>query len=183
MKIDLILIGGELIHGKRSDLNGPELARQLRPFGHEINSILTISDQFEMIEEAIKQIRSNAASHPSLPHLLITSGGLGPTGDDLTKMAVARALAFSLQESNEAKKICLENYARHGRQWEPELNNYHLIPEGVEPLNNPTGHAPGLKFRQGNFTLLCLPGVPHEFSSILTQEINKGLVQVSAARQ
>lgn len=171
MKIDLILIGGELIHGKRSDLNGPELAKQLRPLGHQINSIVTVPDDFTQIIETIETLTKNSERQ-----LIITSGGMGPTADDITKSVIARYFAAPLVDSNKAREVVTANYKRHGRIWESAINHYQMIPTGSIPLNNPTGHAPGLLFCKNNLSILSLPGVPHEFSSILSEQLAQGLL-------
>ncbi len=183
MKIDLMLIGGELIHGKRSDLNGPELAKQLRPLGHEIHSIITLADHPQELIKELQDHYSLALSNPDQQFLLITSGGLGPTLDDLTKTSLAQAFKLTIEDSPVAREICRANYARHQRLWEPTLNSYQLIPQSVLPLNNPTGHAPGLLLRKANLTILCLPGVPHEFASILKEQLSIGLIPSKQAKK
>lgn len=178
MKIDLIIIGGELIHGKRTDLNGQELARQLRPLGHEISSMIVVPDDLDVIIQTIHHLRNK-----ELPQLIITSGGMGPTADDVTKQALSLAFNSPLIDSEKAREICKENYSRHKRQWEPGLNSYQLIPEICLPLNNPVGHAPGLLIQEGNLSLLSLPGVPQEFAGLLAQELQKGLIPQRECRQ
>lgn len=183
MKIDLMLIGGELIHGKRSDLNGPELARQLRPLGHEIQSIITLADHPQELIEQLRNHYSHALSSPEQQFLLITSGGLGPTLDDLTKTSLAQAFKLTIEDSPLAREILRANYARHQRLWEPALNSYQLIPQSVVPLNNPTGHAPGLLLKKENLSILCLPGVPHEFASILKEQLSSGLIPAQQSKK
>ncbi|MCK5884192.1 MAG: nicotinamide-nucleotide amidohydrolase family protein [Bacteriovoracaceae bacterium] len=164
MQIDLILIGDELLKGKVTDLNGPYLSHCLKSMGHSIGRIVIIADDLDSLAVEI-------ASSFHRSDLIITSGGLGPTGDDRTKLALSKALNLPLIEDSNAIEVVKANYARKNREWIPELNQYHRIPKGMIPLNNPVGHAPALKYHLKSTTILALPGVPQEFKSIIDQEI------------
>ncbi len=173
MQIDLILIGDELLKGKVTDINGPYLANALKKYDCKIGRIAIVSDNLDKLA-----VELASAYHRS--SIVITSGGLGPTGDDCTKLALAKALNLPIVESESAKEVVLGNYSRKNRKWDPSLNQYHRIPKGMVALNNPVGHAPALKYLSDNKQLLALPGVPQEFQSIIDQELPKlGLPQRS----
>ena len=92
-----------------------------------------------------------------------------PTIDDRTKNALASFLNVNLEDNESARKLAHHHYERRGLEWNPELNNYHLIPKGVTPFPNPKGMAPGLHLMQKNKELLCAPGVPREFQSMVDE--------------
>lgn len=164
MKFSLIIIGNELLLGKIQDLNVQKLGQSLLKMGHSLTQVQIIKDDKKAIEDTIKV-------HLSHADIVLTSGGLGPTKDDITKSTIASMLGKQLIHSEQALKITLGNYARYDREYTPLTHHYHLIPKDCEAINNPTGFAPCLKFKIENKFLYCLPGVPHEFANILEQEI------------
>ena len=94
---------------------------------------------------------------------------LATTIDDRTKNALAAFLNVELEDNQSARRLAHHHYERRGLEWNPKLNNYHLIPEGVTPFPNPKGMAPGLHLTLKNKELLCAPGVPREFQSMVDE--------------
>lgn len=164
MKISLLAIGDELLKGETQDLNLYWIGRFLRSVGHKLQTSIFCSDQVEQINSEIE----NIIGHQS-PDLIIISGGLGPTIDDVTKKSLSKLLGETLEESQTAKKLVEEHYQRFGKKWTPELNFYHLIPKSVTPINNPTGLAPGLFCTYKNTSIICAPGVPKEFKTMVKE--------------
>lgn len=164
--IELLLVGDELLSGRISDQNGSWLSGFLFKQGISLKRITIINDDLETFISAVKEIlgRSDA---------VITSGGLGPTLDDLTKLALAKLFNEPLEANDEALKITQENYRRKGKNFDKEskLNNsYEFLPQSVFPLNNPDGYAPGLGAYYQDKPILCAPGVPREFKSMVEKE-------------
>ncbi len=172
MKFELICIGDELLSGRTQDKNGQWLASFLKSQGYHLNRITTISDDTSEICDSL----SSAFSRSSV---VILSGGLGPTKDDLTKAALASFFKVKLIEDVGAQKVAQKNYRRRGLKFIKESNFYNLIPQGFIPCNNPKGLAPGLIKSDESKTLLATPGVPWEFSSMVEKEfiprINKSM--------
>lgn len=164
LKISLLAIGDELLKGETQDLNLFWLGKFLRSIGHNLDTCLFSKDSEEKIVENIENLIERNS-----PDLIIISGGLGPTLDDVTKSAIGKLLTANLVESEKAKVLVTEHYQRFGKKWSPELNYYHLLPEGVSPINNPKGLAPGLFCTHKKTSIICAPGVPKEFNSMLEE--------------
>lgn len=156
--IDLICIGTELLNGKTRDSNGHFLAKQ----GAQIRKVHIIADDEKLIFEALEEARKNSAA-------VILSGGLGPTKDDITKSALAKFFKLELKNTHlkEAKAI----FDQHSREYDTDIFHYHIVPSGFDTLNNSVGYAPGLYFKENQFQLFSLPGVPAEFQKMLTEEV------------
>jgi len=160
MKTEFIGIGSELLYGRVQDTNGSWLAAWLHERGIDLNGITLCkddkSDVLECLERGMK--RSD---------LIIISGGLGPTEDDITKNILAEYFDKKITESEKASHIVSKNYERYGKEWKPEWNHYHHIPEDFDVFDNPKGLAPGLGFQEKNKIILCAPGVPKEFRAMV----------------
>lgn len=167
MKIGLIIIGDELLAGSTQDCNMLYLGEKLRSIGLTLSHCQVIADQLPSIEQAFKDSLNNF-------DLTICSGGLGPTIDDRTKLALANFLSVELKENEDAKNLAAIHYSRRGLTWQPALNNYHMIPQGVTAFLNPKGLAPGLYLKINNQKeLLCAPGVPREFQAMVDHFFEK----------
>jgi len=164
LKISLLAVGDELLKGETQDLNLFWLGKFLRSVGHQLNNCVFCSDTTDQINREIENLIQK-----NQPDLIIISGGLGPTIDDVTKKSLAKLLGKTLKENKKAAQMVEEHYQRFGKKWSPELNYYHLIPEEVTPINNPTGLAPGLFCHYKNTSIICAPGVPKEFNSMITE--------------
>jgi nicotinamide-nucleotide amidase len=160
MKFELICIGDELLSGRTQDKNGHCLASFLENQGLKLNRITTISDDISEICDALTSAFSRSS-------VVILSGGLGPTKDDLTKAALATFFKVKLIEDLNAKRIAEKNYRRKGLKFIKESTFYHLIPQGFISCDNPKGLAPGLIKIDKSKTLLAAPGVPWEFSTMV----------------
>lgn len=163
MKIQLITIGNELLNGKVQDRN----AYWLAGFCHEHHIDFTknhiIPDEKEALFSSLNQAWNEA-------DLVITSGGLGPTKDDLTKDMISEFFKRPIIECDKAMHCALENYKKSKREYDPRLE-YSKVPEGFEPLLNRVGYAPGLFFRDNSKMIAALPGVPSEFKTMFTEEV------------
>ena len=163
MKIQLITIGNELLNGKIQDKNAYWLAR----FCHEHDLELT-KNQIIPDSEAAFMLAMDEAWRDA--DLVVTSGGLGPTKDDLTKPLTAKYFKRALKESAQALEVAQRNYAQKNREYNPAME-YSKIPEGFEAIYNAAGYAPGLVFKSDDKMLAVLPGVPAEFNRMFTEEI------------
>jgi nicotinamide-nucleotide amidase len=164
MKIGFLIIGSEVLDGKIADQNTKILADFLRGHHLEINESIVVRDHEKAIESAVKQLlKSN--------DVIITSGGLGPTKDDITKLTLARYLGRKILFSDDAVKISIQNYHRLGRVFPENDHAYSYLPENFIPLPNSTGFAPGFYTRIEESTLLSAPGVPREFKSMMADHL------------
>lgn len=159
----LIVIGDELLTGKISDVNTFQVARWLRTEGIQLKFSTLSPDSFEELTHILNQAWQTS-------DLVLTTGGLGPTEDDITKSALGKFFGGELKENQKAKELALEHYARIEKVWSPETNSYHLIPEGMEPIPNPKGLAPGLSYTEKGKLFLAAPGVPRELKGMIETE-------------
>ena len=160
MKVGLLIIGNEVLEGKISDANTRHLSQFLRSHHLELKLSLTVSDEEESIHTGLKTLFS-------LCDVVITSGGLGPTRDDITKESIASYFGKQIQFSQGAFEVAQNNYQRFNRPFAGKEHGYCFLPEGFIALDNSTGFAPGLYTENNGKYLLCGPGVPKEFKSLL----------------
>lgn len=163
MKAHLIIIGNELLYGRISDSNGPWLAKWLDEKGIELSEIQVVPDIEEDLINAFERGWNKA-------DLIITSGGIGPTLDDMTKSLMAKFFKKKLIPSDHAASIVVQNYKYYDREWTPELNDYHHIPEDFIVVKNPKGLAPGLVYQDQGKMIMAAPGVPRELQAMSEEE-------------
>jgi nicotinamide-nucleotide amidase len=166
MKAGFLIIASEVLNGKITDVNNQALARFLRPFSIEIEKTLIVKDDTVAIHKALKGLLEDC-------DFVVTSGGLGPTKDDLTKEALGSFFGKKLLFSETAMAIAEKNYEKFGRPYPGKDHGYSFLPEGFIALNNPMGFAPALFFEENGKAILCGPGVPREFRGILEEHFEK----------
>jgi len=159
-----LTIGSELLDGRVIDTNSRFLARELWASGFRLDHILTCTDDSQGIVEALTYLSPRY-------ELIIITGGLGPTDDDLTREAVARFCGVQLLENAEAVSIITEMLASRGREMNPSNRRQALIPQGAELIRNRYGTAPGFRISKDNFMLVALPGVPRELYGMIREEV------------
>jgi nicotinamide-nucleotide amidase len=170
MRIGLINIGDEILAGKILNTNARELARWLGDLGHEVAFMLTVADGVEPLAAALRQTLDDAS--PALPRcgMLILSGGLGPTHDDLTRDALAAYLGAPLERSEEAAAWLAEFLRVPIQDIGAGQALQLLVPRGATALRNTTGTACGIRFtHQGSgqdCAVFAFPGVPREFRAL-----------------
>lgn len=159
MKIGLLIIGSEVLDGKISDLNTKILAEFLRPNHLEIAEAHIARDSQDSILEGLTILSNN--------DVIVTSGGLGPTKDDITKETIGKFTGGKLQYCEESEAIAFENYGRFNRPFPGKEHGYCYLPENFKPLSNSTGFAPAFYTKFKETFIISGPGVPREFRSLL----------------
>ncbi len=153
---EIITIGTELLLGEIQDTNTRYLARALRDLGVDLYRTTTIGDNIERIAHVIREALQRS-------QIIITTGGLGPTVDDPTRQAVARALDVELEYRPELwEQISERINRRYGRLPSPNNMRQAWIPAGAIPIPNPVGTAPSFICESGEGCIASLPGVPRE---------------------
>jgi len=164
MKAEIISIGSELLLGQIIDTNTSYLAKRLAENGIELIRSSIVGDHLDQIEDAIGRAISQS-------HIVLTTGGIGPTEDDLTREAVAavfdRPLLFQphLMEQIEAL------FKRRGFRMAENNRKQAFIPEGAIPIENPKGTAPGFIVEYLNGALISIPGVPSEMEFLMETSV------------
>jgi len=162
MKAEIITIGDELLIGQVVDTNSAWIAEQLNAYGIQVQQITSIPDDRERIIAALSEATGRA-------ELVLLTGGLGPTKDDITKQALCDFFDTQLVFNQEAYDNVERIFASRGLPV-TELNRMQAyIPEGCKVLNNMNGTAPGMWFDQNGCITVSLPGVPFEMKSLVAE--------------
>ncbi|BDV44699.1 CinA-like protein [Geotalea uraniireducens] len=164
MKAALLSIGDELLLGETVDTNAAVIAGRLYGVGVAVRRQLTVGDDEEAIAEALDSL---AAEH----QLVIATGGLGPTDDDVTARAAAQASGRRLVLHEEALARLQDFFARRGREMHPANERQCLLPARVTLVPNPTGTASGFQLLHRDCLLIFLPGVPGEMVRMLEETV------------
>lgn len=166
MNIELIIIGNELLNGKITDKNTFWLSRFLASKCLCLYQVTIVQDYLPDILKALGDAFSRS-------QVVITSGGLGPTGDDLTKSALAAYFKKEMVHSDKAMEIVTRNYNNFEKIPHVKKNGYTQLPKDFEPIYNPKGYAPGLlyQFEDKKKMMMALPGVPREFESMFAAQL------------
>ncbi len=160
----VIAIGTELLLGVIQDTNTAFIAKTLNQFGVDVFKTSTIGDNEERIAREIRTSLEQA-------DIVITTGGLGPTIDDPTRQAVARAFEVALEYHPELWEQIEKRFRAYGRQ--PSENNKRqaFLPDGAQAIENPVGTAPAFAFVHAGKVVVSLPGVPSEMKTLLLESV------------
>jgi nicotinamide-nucleotide amidase len=164
MSAEIISVGTELLLGNILNSNAQFLAQQLAELGIPHYFQTVVGDNPDRLKQAIATASDRST-------LLIFTGGLGPTPDDLTTATIADFFATPLVEKPEILEDIAEKFAQRGRQMTDNNRKQALLPQGAEILYNPVGSAPGMIWQpRPNLTILTFPGVPSEMK-VMWQQI------------
>jgi nicotinamide-nucleotide amidase len=161
---EIITIGTEILLGEIVDTNTRYIARTLRGMGVDIYRTITIGDNVERIAEAIHNSMNRA-------EIVITTGGLGPTVDDPTREAVAKAAGVELEFREELWQQVITIISRYGRKPSENQKRQAYIPKGALAVPNPVGTAPCFIVESEHNAVVSLPGVPNEMEHILHESV------------
>jgi len=171
MKAEIISIGSELTSGQNLDTNSQWLSLRLAEIGIPVGWHTTIADDLEDNSAAFRIAAGRAP-------LVLVTGGLGPTQDDLTREALARLAGVDLVLHQESLEHIEKLFARFGRTM-PERNRVQaMFPAGAEPIPNDRGTAPGLWQQIGACLLAAMPGVPNEMHAMYHSQVKPRLLQL-----
>lgn len=168
MTAGLLGIGTELTRGDIANTNGAWLARELTLLGFEVTAIDVVDDDPDRIVAALERL-TNAHE------LVICTGGLGPTTDDVTTVAAARALGVDLRLDSASFDAIRARLVQFGRGMTESNSKQALFPSGAEILANHWGTAPGFSIRLGRARCVFLPGVPSEMMEIFQHQLVSSL--------
>jgi molybdenum cofactor synthesis domain-containing protein len=176
--VELFAIGNELLVGQVLDTNTHWLIRMITGLGARVNRAAMIRDDYDHIGDEIRAALRRG------PRLIVTTGGLGPTDDDLTVRAIAKAFDLELREDADALEMVRQRYLHLSSirpNFSAELNasrrKMASFPSGAVPIHNPNGAAPAMALEiasnhpDGITTLIALPGVPSEMKEIFTSTL------------
>ena len=164
MQAQIITIGDELLIGQTTDTNSKFIASVLNAIGFEVSQITTISDKQEQIIEAL----TNAQDRVSL---VITTGGLGPTKDDITKLAFCKYFDSKLITNSKVKAHILEFLSNKGIKARDRNIEQAEVPNNCEVIHNLVGTAPAMWFSKNKTVFIALPGIPYEMKNLMQTSI------------
>ena len=160
MKASIVAVGWEVLMGEVKNTNTDHISSKLRELGVETIFSAVVGDDLEEASKIISFCIENS-------DVVFTTGGLGPTPDDLTREAVAKSLGIGLAENNQAKQW-IEGYFRKTGMSMPQINYVQAtLPDGSEPVWNGLGTAPGVYLEKSGKKIILLPGPPREMVPML----------------
>jgi nicotinamide-nucleotide amidase len=164
MKAEIIAVGSELLTPDRLDTNSLFITEELNKLGIEVLRKTIVGDNRELLAEAFRDALNRVP-------VVIASGGLGPTEDDLTRETVAELLGRRLQRNDEVVRA-IEARFRSFKRDMPAVNlRQAMVPEGAEVLENPRGTAPGLWIEDKGRMVALLPGPPRELKPLFLEQV------------
>ena len=175
MNLELVTIGTELLLGFTVDTNGAEIARALAAVGVAVVRRTTVSDSPDAIRDAVRAGLARTGA-------VLTTGGLGPTRDDISKRAVAELYGAPLEFDERVWAALVERFARLGRVPVESNRSQAEVPRGATVLPNRWGTAPGLWLDGAPGLVVMLPGVPGEMRKLLEHEVAPRLAARSDGR-
>jgi nicotinamide-nucleotide amidase len=164
MKACLISIGDEILIGQITNTNTVWLAKELNLLGIRATKMLTISDEKESIESALKDSIGNF-------ELILITGGLGPTKDDITKKTLADYFNLELEYHEPSFNNIVSVFQKFGKYPDDRYKIQAYMPKGADILINKTGTASGMWFDYNNSIIVSMPGVPKEMIYLMQHEV------------
>ena len=164
IKATIITIGDEILIGQIVDTNSVSIAKRLNAAGITVEEKLSIGDDAEQIATTLKRAHTQS-------QIVIITGGLGPTKDDITKHTLARIFSSQLIENKAVAEHVEKMLAVRGIAFNALNRSQAMVPECCTVLFNHHGTAPGMWFEEGDHVTISLPGVPFEMEHLMEEEV------------
>ncbi len=164
MRCEILMIGSELLLGQIVDTNATDMGRALAENGINLYQKTTVGDNPERIRRALDDALNRA-------DVVLTSGGLGPTEDDITRECIAELLGRPLEFRQDLYDALVELFARFRYVMTENNKKQAYAPRGAAGIENPHGTAPGLIVEDARGTIICMPGVPGELLPMLNERV------------
>ncbi len=172
MKAEIIAVGIELLMGNTQNTNATYIARKLALLGYEVHHQTVVGDVEQDIIDAVRIAVARST-------LTVLTGGLGPTDDDMTKEAVAKAFGFKLVADPVILATIREYFKSTGREMAPNNEKQAMLIQGGEALLNPNGTAPGIYIEGKKQIIAILPGPPREMEPMFDNELAPRLMKLN----
>ena len=164
MNIGLITIGAELLNGARIDTNAAWIGQSVISVGGKVVWHMTVNDDSQSIESTLNSVPINI-------DVVLCTGGLGPTHDDITSNILYQYFEAEAEFDETYWQVLTEKFAARGRVIPKSNRNQAKIPNVGDVIANPTGSARGLHFKNDNYDLFAMPGVPSEMKNMMKDTI------------
>ena len=162
MRVEIIAVGSELLSQARLETNSVFITKKLKESGLRVMRKFVVEDREEEIQEALESAVKGS-------EVVILTGGLGPTHDDITREVVSKVLGRELALDLKILEGLKSRYQRVGLKMTDNNLRQAMVPEGAESMENPNGTAPGIFLREGKTLLFLLPGPPREMKPMMGQ--------------
>jgi nicotinamide-nucleotide amidase len=172
MKAEIIAVGSELLTPDRLDTNSLYITGRLNRLGISVERKTVVGDEHKQLSDAFRESLSRA-------DLVIATGGLGPTEDDLTREALSETLRRKLAINHEVLHGIEARFRRMGRPMAERNARQAMVPEGASVLQNQNGTAPGLWIESDGHIVILLPGPPHELKGIFAEQVEPRLARLA----
>lgn len=171
MNVSIIIIGDELLLGQVTDTNSGYIARHIAPYGWNVTDIQTVSDSAEAIQQAISRAFQSS-------QIVLTTGGLGPTKDDITKAVLCDYFGGEMVENTQVLDNIKYIVARRGFKLNRLTEAQAIVPSSARIIQNRVGTAPIMWFEvpESNQVLVAMPGVPFETQEMFSSEVFPALI-------
>ena len=164
MTAEIISVGTELLLGNILNTNAQYLSRELAALGITVQRESTIGDNHDRLADFVNEAKQRC-------DLLVFTGGLGPTADDLTKETVAGCYGDTLAFDPEEWQKIVDFFTRTGRKTTPNNRKQAMVPVNGHKITNNHGTAPGAWFEQDGHCAVLMPGVPHEMKAMWEESV------------
>jgi nicotinamide-nucleotide amidase len=164
INVEIITIGDELLIGQVIDTNSAWMAQALNKIGFEVKNMVTVGDNEKDIEKAFDRALLRSS-------IVLITGGIGPTKDDITKKILCKYFDCGLRFDGEILKNLEELFARSGKEINPLTYGQAYVPDASTVIQNKIGTAPATWFEQDGKVLISMPGVPSEMKWLMENEI------------
>lgn len=164
MRAEIVSIGTELLLGQIVDTNAAYIAEKLAELGIDLYHKVTVGDNEERIVKILKTSLQRA-------DVIITTGGLGPTEDDLTRRVIAKAMGVELVKDEDLAKRIKDFFEKLSRPMTKNNITQAYVPVGAEPIVNEQGTAPGIILEKDGKTIISMPGVPSEMKRMMQEKV------------
>ena len=167
-KCAILSVGQEILFGYTLDTNGSFFCNELRRLGIEVLQMQTVNDDLTSIVEALQSVSLKV-------DIILVTGGLGPTPDDLTRAAIAQAAGVELKLDDGLVAEISKYFDSLNISMSESNKVQAMLPETAEPLYNNCGTAPGVKCKVGKATVYAMPGVPSEMKAMFNESVKPDL--------
>jgi len=164
LKIGILTIGNELTTGRIHDTNSAFIAASLNALGWQVTLAMAVGDDNDSIKKGLDYILA-------LSDAVVVTGGLGPTADDMTTAAIAKAYGLDLYTDEDVLQEIKSRFERYRIEWTPNNAKQAMFPVGARPIYNPTGTAWGFALRTAGKLITVIPGVPSEVKRMFPEGV------------
>jgi nicotinamide-nucleotide amidase len=164
IRVEIITIGDEILYGQTLDTNSHWISGEMDKLGFKVVRKTTVGDNEEVILNALKEAEIRA-------QLIMITGGLGPTNDDLTKPCLAKYFNMEMEINQDVLEDVTSFLKSKGREVTAPNRKQAIVPVGAKIIRNRNGTAPGMWVEKEGKVFVSMPGVPHEMVEMMTRQI------------